>query len=80
MTVTELLTLLSAFTAAVIAIIAAVKAPQTRAAIDDTNTRVVTLGAQINGRLADLLEATRQAAFHAGWLEGQRASRTREEA
>lgn len=76
MTVPELLTLISAGTAAVIAIINAVKNPKVRAQIDDTNTRVGEIGKQINGRLAELLEATRQAAWHAGLLEGARLART----
>lgn len=77
MTVTELLTLISALTAAVIAIIGAIKGPKTRAQIDDTHAAVGALGAQMNGRLAELLEVTRTAAFHAGVLEGRRLSAPR---
>jgi len=70
--VTEILTLISATTAAIIAIIHAVKAPKFRAQVAETYLQVGELGKQLNGRLAELLEATRQAAWHAGLLEGQR--------
>src|SRR5262245_28265947 len=72
MTIPEMLTLISATTAAIVAIIHAWKAQPVREQVRDTNAQVHDMGKQLNGRLAELLEATRQAAWHAGLMEGQR--------
>jgi hypothetical protein len=73
--VTEILTLISALTAAICAIIHACKAPRFRHQVADTYTQVHELGKQMNGRLSELLERTREAAWQAGLLEGQRLAR-----
>jgi hypothetical protein len=76
--VTEILTLISATTVALVAIIHAWKAQPVCAQVRETNAQVHDLGKALNGRLAALLERTREAAYHAGLLEGQRLARSGE--
>ena len=72
MTTADLILLAPVLTTAVIAVIHALKSPQERREAAETHLQVGELGKQLNGRLAELLEATRQAAWHAGLLEGAR--------
>lgn len=72
MTVPEILTLLTAGTAAVVTIINALRGRATRQQVHETYIQVGALGGQLNGRLAELLDATRDAAWDAGLREGHR--------
>lgn len=78
MTTAELLTLIPILTTATITIIAALKARKSRVQVEETHYQVFEMGKQLNGRLAELIEATRQSAYHAGLVEGQRLQRAAE--
>jgi hypothetical protein len=74
MTLPEMLTLITAGTGAVVTILNALRGFKTRALVDQTHTKVGAMGVQLNGRLAELLRITTQAAYAEGLAHGLRQS------
>lgn len=71
MTLPEILTIITASTAACVSIINAFRATLTRSQVSDTHSQVGEMGKALNGRLAELLERTHEVAWQAGFREGR---------